>query len=313
MVERSHASIKQALKIETGERRSLWHKHVSIGVLDYKTFYHASIGSEPNRVFHKRIAYNFLGLKLGIRLQQTPILTSQIAQDVLDQTEIIYQDVRENAMQAYIEHDAHHDKKSKASKLKDSDYLYVLQPRDDHRGIENLFTKFRWIGPYLIQKVLPNNIYLVRKIGTNKTQLRQFTPRHTLPDIQMTPQEWKPDPKMSAKYDDLYARARECEFEGPIFDAKINTVTPPNSPEGAVLSDLSTEETWNTPGASLERSPENFPQPDELCDVTDTYPYMELDAETSSEQPNPSLTNPRSTKYSFRHNPKPNCNDEYRY
>ena len=32
LVERSHASIKQALKIETGERRSFWHKYVSIAV-----------------------------------------------------------------------------------------------------------------------------------------------------------------------------------------------------------------------------------------------------------------------------------------
>ena len=30
LLEQSHASIKQALKIETGERRSLWHKYVSI-------------------------------------------------------------------------------------------------------------------------------------------------------------------------------------------------------------------------------------------------------------------------------------------
>ena len=36
LLERSHASIKQALKIETGERRSLWHKYVSIAVLNYK-------------------------------------------------------------------------------------------------------------------------------------------------------------------------------------------------------------------------------------------------------------------------------------
>ena len=34
LLERSHASIKQALKIETGERRSLWHKYVSIAVLN---------------------------------------------------------------------------------------------------------------------------------------------------------------------------------------------------------------------------------------------------------------------------------------
>ena len=37
LLQRSHASIKQSLKIETGERRSLWHKYISIAVLNYNT------------------------------------------------------------------------------------------------------------------------------------------------------------------------------------------------------------------------------------------------------------------------------------
>ena len=36
LLDQSHASIKQALEIETGERRSLWHKYVSTAVLNYK-------------------------------------------------------------------------------------------------------------------------------------------------------------------------------------------------------------------------------------------------------------------------------------
>ena len=44
LLERSHASIKQASEIETGERRSLWHKYVSIAVLNYNTSYHVTIG-----------------------------------------------------------------------------------------------------------------------------------------------------------------------------------------------------------------------------------------------------------------------------
>ena len=51
-LERSHASIKQALKIETGERRWLWRKYVNIAVLNYNTSYHTSIGCEPSRIFH---------------------------------------------------------------------------------------------------------------------------------------------------------------------------------------------------------------------------------------------------------------------
>ena len=52
LLERSHASIKQSLKIETDERRSWWHKYVSIAVLNYNSSYLVSIGSEPSRVFH---------------------------------------------------------------------------------------------------------------------------------------------------------------------------------------------------------------------------------------------------------------------
>ena len=102
LLERSHASIKQALKTETGERKSLWHKYINIAVLNYNTSYHTSIGCEPSRAFHGRIPYNVLDLKLGIRPQQQPIPTSKIAQDVLEQTEMIYQVVRRNTMEAYI-------------------------------------------------------------------------------------------------------------------------------------------------------------------------------------------------------------------
>ena len=65
-LERSHASSKQALKIMTSERRSLWHKYVSITLLNYNTSYHASIGCESSRVFHGRNPYINLELKMGI-------------------------------------------------------------------------------------------------------------------------------------------------------------------------------------------------------------------------------------------------------
>ena len=184
LLERSHASIKQALKIETGERRSLWHNFINIAVLNYNTSYHTSIGCKPSRVFHGRIPYNVLDLKFGIHPQQQPIPTSQIAQEVLEQTEMIHQDVRKNIMQPYIKYKAYYDKKANASKLKEADYVYILQLKADHQGSKIPLTEFRWVGPYIIEKVLPNNNYLVRKIGTNKTQvlhrmrMRQFTPRH---------------------------------------------------------------------------------------------------------------------------------------
>ena len=319
LLERSHASIKQALKIETGERRSLWHKYVNIAVLNYNTSYHTSIGCEPSRDFHGRIPYNILDLKLGIRPQQLPIPTSQIAQDVLEQTQMIYQDVRKNTMQAYIKYKAYYDKKADASKLKEADYVYILQPKADHQGSKIPFTEFRWMGPYIVEKVLPNNNYLVRKIGTDKTQvlhrmrMRQFTPRQPPADIRVNAHEYKPDPEVSINHDDLYARSWEHHYEQPIFDAKNDNSVPPNQPEIPKQSDLSTGKMRNTLGTTHECSPETSPPIDETSDVADTYSHAEPDVGTSSEQQGKGPSNPRSSKYNLRHNPRPNCNDDYRY
>ena len=298
LLERSHASIKQALKIETGERRSLWHKYINIAVLNYNTSYHTSIGCEPSRVFHGRIPYNVLDLKLGIHPHQQPIPTSHIAQEFLEKTEMIHQDVRKNTMQAYIKYKAYCDKTANASKLKVADYVYILQPKADHPGSKILFTEFRWVGPYIIENVLPNNNYLVRKIGTNKTQvlhrmrMRQFTPRQPPADITVKPQEYKSDPEVSLNHDDLYARAWEYDFEQSIFDAENDNEAPPNLQEIPLQSDYSTEETRNTPGNPHVCSPEIFPNTYEASDVTDTCPHKEPNAETSSELPQNSPTNP---------------------
>ena len=154
-----------------------------------------------------------MDVKLGIRSQQQPIPTLQIVQDVFDQTEMIHQDVRENTMQAYIKYKAYHDKKAYASKLKEAVYVHVSQPKADQQGSKFPFTDFRWLGPCIIEKVLPNNSCLVRKIGANKTQvlhrmrMRQFIPRQSPADIRITPQDYKPDPDVSLKHDYLYARA----------------------------------------------------------------------------------------------------------
>ena len=196
--------------------------------------------------------------------------------------------------------------------------MYVLQPKADHPGSIISSTEFLWIGPFIIEKLLPNNNYLVRKIGTNKTEVLQrmrmcqITPRQPLPYIRIMPQEAKPEAKMSLKHDDLYDRALECDYEMLFFDAKNDNAKPPNSSEFAVHVDLPTEESWNTRETARERSRKLSPQMVEFCDLTGPYSYMEHDAKTDSEQPNIRPTNPRISNYLLRHKRKPKCNDDYR-
>ena len=89
---------------------------MSNAVLTYNTSYHTSIGCEPSTVFHGRIPYKILDLKMGIRPKRIPSPDSQIAQNVLEQTEMIFQDVRKNAMQAYIKYKAYYDEKTQCVK-----------------------------------------------------------------------------------------------------------------------------------------------------------------------------------------------------
>ena len=207
---------------------------------------------------------------MGILPQKIPLPDSEIAQDVLEQTEIIFQDVRRNAMQAYIIYKAFYDRKANASKLKHSDYVHILQPKADHQGSKILFTDFRWIGPYIIEKVFPKNNYVVRKNGTNKPpilnrmRLRQFTPRQPIPDTPVAPREWQPDPEVIIKHDDLYARAWECEYDKPIFDSNRDNLVSPNSPEVTVRSGEAANETRSTPGTIQEDSSDILPHTDEI-------------------------------------------------
>ena len=165
-----------------------------------------------------------------------------------------------------------------------------MPPKADHQGGKIPFTEFRWMGPYIVENVLPNNNYLVRKIGTDKTQvlhrmrMRQFTPRQPPANMRVNPHEYKPDPEVSINHDDLYARAWEHHYEQPIFDDGNNDATQPDSHEIPIQSGLSTGEMRNTLGTTHECSPEIFPPTDETSDVADTYTHVEPDVGTSSEQ-----------------------------
>ena len=143
-------------------------------------------------------------------------------------------------------------------------------------------------------------------------RLRQITPHQPISDIPVTAREWQPDAQVIIKHDDLYARAWVCDYFEPIFDSDYNNPETPNSPEITIRSEEAADEMRSTPGTIREVSPEIIPQTDRSYDGTDTDHHMQPDADTIVEQPNPTPINPRSSKYDYRHNPKPNCNDYYR-
>ena len=233
VLERAHATIKTSLKMASGEYRKQWHKYLPIAILNYNTTYHSSIDCEPSRVFHGRVPHNILDHKLGLRLNPNSAPTTDFAEELLCRTKILYDKTKKNIMQSYIKYKKYYDKKAKTSPLKEKDYFFILQPKADHQGSKIPFRDFRWIGPYLVEEVLPNNIYIVRKLNTNKTQilhrirLRKYNPEKP-PEDNCQETQWQIGDNIVVPQDDLYTTAWEAEFGGHLFDIPI-IYTDPNA------------------------------------------------------------------------------------
>ena len=48
----------------------------------------------------------------------------------------------------------YYDRKAKAAPLKGKDYCFILQPKADSQASKIPFRDYRWIFPFVIQKIL---------------------------------------------------------------------------------------------------------------------------------------------------------------
>ena len=74
-------------------------------------------------------------------------------------------------MQSSVKYKEYYDRKAKTAPLKENDYCFELQPKADQQGSKIPFREYRWVGPFIVQKVLPNENHIVRRLNTNKTQI----------------------------------------------------------------------------------------------------------------------------------------------
>ena len=233
VLERAHATIKTSLKKASGEYRKEWHKYLPIAILNYNTTYHSSIDCEPSRVFHGRVPHKILDHKLGLRYNPNFAPTTEFAEELLRRTKILHDKTKKNDMQSYIKYKWYYDKKAKASTLKEKNYCYILQPKDNHQWSKTPVRDFRRIGPYPVEKVLPNNNYIVRKFNSNKIQilhrirLVKYNPEKP-PEDNYQEVRWQIDDNIVVPQDDLYTIAWEAEFGGHLCDIPI-IYTDPNA------------------------------------------------------------------------------------
>ena len=109
--------------------------------------------------------------------------TTEFAEEVQQRTQILIDQTNKNIMQSYLKNKDYYDRKAKADPLKEKDYSFVLQPKADSQASKIPFREYRWIGPFVVQTVLSNDSYIVRRLNTNKTQiLHRIRPKNFIPN-----------------------------------------------------------------------------------------------------------------------------------
>ena len=217
----------------------MWHKYVQIAVMNYNTSYHESLGCEPTTVFHGRIPYNILDIKLGLKPNWEKNSNEELTDQLQKQIAEINQTAKENLMHSYLKYKQYYDKKATATPLKVNDYCYVLNPKADNQSMKFAFKDCIWTAPYIVVKVLSNNNYVVRRTGTRYTQtlhrirLRLYAPNQRVPDVTVRREDYLPDPEVKTTHNDWYAQAWETEFGELLFG---NTTE--NAPEETTVTEI---------------------------------------------------------------------------
>ena len=187
MIERSHQRLKQILKTNVSVDRPQWDRYVNLAVMGDNTTYHQTLKCSPTEVFHGRIPYNALDLKFSnpLNLPRNAVDTKTL----VDNLNAKFKETHTNIVRAFHKYKAYYDRKAQASPLKVNDFVFLLNPKIGKQSEKIPFNSFKWEGPYIIVKVLTQSNYIVRKVGTFRTQcvhrmrLRSFVPHDPIEDV----------------------------------------------------------------------------------------------------------------------------------
>ena len=121
-------------------------------------------------------------------------------------------------MLSYLKYKNYYDRKASAAPLKINDFCYILNSKAENQSTKFAFQDCIWTGPYVVIKVLSNNNYTIRKLGTRYTQtlhrirIRHYVPEQRMPDVTVRANEYLPDPDVKMSHNEWYAVSWEMDF-----------------------------------------------------------------------------------------------------
>ena len=233
-------------------------------------------------------------------------------------------------MLSYLKYKKYYDRKASAAPLKINDYCYILNPKADNQSTKFAFQDCIWTGPYIVIKVLSNNNYTIRKLGTRYTQtlhrirIRPYVPEQRLPDVTVRADNYLPDPDVKISHNEWYAVSWEMDFgkqidEHESRDNESNHQQPVTQEVANTQDETATQQILDKePEITDDKAPSSPDFSNLTTDVGDN-PYIRRPPPIESPPIPPSSPpttigyNPRKiAKYNLRPNPKPNTNPDFR-
>ena len=197
----------------------------------HNTIYHQTLKCSPTEVVHGRVPYNALDRQFSNPLNQPRNAVD--TKTLVDNLNAKFKETHTNIVRAFHKYKAYYDRKAQASPLKVNDFVFLLNPKIGKQSEKIPFNSFKWEGPYKIVKVLTQSKYIVRKVGSFKTQcvhrmrLRPFVPHDPIEDVHDDASRHCSDP--------------DAIDDQSIFNDKLLALETPPSAENTV--ELDTKET----------------------------------------------------------------------
>ena len=115
----------------------------------------------------------------------------------------VFQQQHENLLSSYHKYRENYDRKARAQPLRPKSYCSLLHPilNTQSEKMQGLQCKFQLL--YRVERALTDSNYLIRKVGTNHTQiahrirLRPIKPQHQINDLEIIdPKNFSCDPSI---------------------------------------------------------------------------------------------------------------------
>ena len=151
-------------------------------------------------MFHERIPLNPIDLRFNSANIHKQKGNFDYIAEVQSKMSTLFGQNKENLLKSFNKNRDYYDRKAEAVPLKIAEYCLLFNPKlfDECEKMSNMQCK--WMALYKVEKVLTRSNYLIRKIGTNHTQivhrvrLKSIKPQYTVQDIEVKNENFVADP-----------------------------------------------------------------------------------------------------------------------